>query len=115
MKIDIAHWGDATVPFQLVGKNPIIHRDDNPDHKGFWEYARGHLGFFGYLRVANRRIESKMEAACGTPFGLFELPDRLWRDAYENRQHPLDAADEALAEYLSEMGHPDVAAQADVA
>lgn len=44
------------------------------------------LGFYGFLRVANAHIRG------GSWFGLLDLPDRLWRGAYDNGAHPGDAA-----------------------
>ena len=36
--------------------------------------------------------------------GLLDLPDRLWRDAYDDGAHPGDAANEAITEVADEMG-----------
>lgn len=53
----VAARGSADEPFQLVGKEPIHHTPDARDtHDRLFKYAGGHLGFYGFLRVANARI-----------------------------------------------------------
>lgn len=91
----IACWGDPATAFQLDGQSPIERR---PADDRLWDYATGHLGFYGYLRVANTRILLKVG------LGLMNLSDRLWRDHYEKRQHPGEAADEAITDEAADMG-----------
>jgi hypothetical protein len=44
------------------------------------------------LRIADARISRKVMV------GLLDLPDRNWRDAYDDEAHPSEEADEALDE-----------------
>ncbi|WP_338929175.1 hypothetical protein WDZ11_22785 (plasmid) [Roseomonas mucosa] len=91
--IDVATRGAEDEPFQLAGRNPIRHVPGVQDeHDRLFEYSGGHLGFYGFLRVANHRISKRLM------IGLMDLPDRLWRDAYEDGAHPSEAADEAISE-----------------
>ena len=91
--------GSDTEPCQLTGKGPIHHSPGAQDtHDRLFEYAGGHLGFYGFLRVANARISGRVMV------GLMDLPDRLWRDAYDDGAHPGDAANEAISEAAEEMG-----------
>ena len=93
--LPVAEWGDPSTPFQLAGKPPIEH---GPEDDPLWECAREHLGFYGFLRVANARITRKLGV------GLMDLPDRLWRDSYDEQLHPGEAADEAIVEEAAELG-----------
>ena len=93
--IPVAEWGDPNTPFQLAGKLPV-GRD--PVDERLWDYAHDHLGFYGWLRVANVRIARKVGV------GLMDLSDRLWRDAYDEQVHPGEAADVAVAEEAAELG-----------
>ena len=86
---------DPATAFQLDGQSPIERR---PADGRLWDYAAGHLGFYGYLRVANTRILHKVG------LGLLDLSDRLWRDSYEERRHPGEAADEAITAEARDMG-----------
>ena len=91
----VTDWGSPTIGFQLAGE-PLIER--RPADGRLWDYAADHLGFYGYLRVANTRILRRVGV------GLLDLPDRLWRDSYNNRLHPSEAADHAIADAAAEMG-----------
>ena len=93
--IPVAEWGDPSTPFQLAGKLPVGR---GPEDERLWDYAQGHLGFSGYLRVADARITRKVG------IGLMDLRDRLWWDSYDDRVHPGEAADEAIAEEAEDMG-----------
>ena len=95
----VAERGSETEPFQLTGKNPLLHiRGRSITHDHLFDYSGGHLGFYGFLRVANARIERRLV------IGLLDLPDHLWRDSYEDGAHPCEAADEFIAECAGEMG-----------
>ncbi len=85
----VAERGGSSTPFQLAGKPPI---EREPVDQRLWGYSGGHLGFYGFLRVADARISRRALV------GLMDLPDRCWRDAYEDGAHPSAEADEALAE-----------------
>lgn len=95
----VAARGSETEPFQLAGKNPLTHLPGaNIVTDRLFDYAAGHLGFYGWLRVANARIERRATV------GLLDLPDRNWRDEYDDEAHPCEAADEAITEVADEMG-----------
>jgi len=91
----VAAWGDPSTAFQLAGKSPIERR---PAPDRLWDYADGHLGFYGFLRVANARIVRRVGV------GLMDLSDRCWRNSYEEQAHPGEAADEAIADEAADMG-----------
>jgi len=91
----VAVWGDPSTPFQLAGKSPIERR---PTTDQLWEYANPHLGFYGFLRVANPRIVRRVGV------GLMDLSDRRWRDTYDERVHPCKAADDAIADEAADVG-----------
>ena len=93
--IPVAEWGGRNTPFQLAGKPPIARE---PVDESLWEYAQGHLGFYGFLRIADARITLKVG------IGLLDLRDRLWRDSYDEHAHPGDAADDAVTEDAAELG-----------
>ena len=93
--IPVAEWGDPSTPFQLAGRSPI---GPEPVDERLWDYAQDHLGFYGYLRLADARITRKIGV------GLMDLADRRWRDSYDEQVHPGEAADEAIAEEAEEMG-----------
>ena len=98
-QLSVASWGGPDWPFQLAGRDAIRHRAGlNPEHDRLWDYAGGHLGFYGWLRVVNRRIERV------TTVSLLDLPDRLWRDEYDDRVPPGEAADIALEEAAPGFG-----------
>ena len=94
----VAARGSDAKPFQLAGKAPIHHSPGAQDtHDRLFDYAGGHLGFYAFLRVANACITGRVMV------GLMDLPDRLWRDAYDDGAHPGDAANEAISEGAEEM------------
>ena len=50
----------------------------------------------------NRQIERKLFAGSGR--GLMDLPDRNWRDQYDGRVEPDEAADVAIDEAAAKFG-----------
>jgi hypothetical protein len=95
----VADGGDQNKPFQLDTRPVIQHHPGRSfSHDRLWEYAGGHLGFYGWLRVVNRRIERTVTV------GLLDLPDRCWRDEYDDRVAPGEAADLAIDETAAEFG-----------
>lgn len=92
----VANWGGPDTCFQLEGQLPIERRsaDDR-----LWGCAAAHLGFYGYLRVANTHILRRAGV------GLMDLSDHLWRDSYDSRLRPDKAADEAIADEAADMGY----------
>jgi hypothetical protein len=87
--LPVAQRGGPATPFQLANRPPI---EREPLDQRLWDYAAGHLGFYGFLRIADARISRKVMV------GLLDLPDRNWRDAYDDEAHPSEEADEALHE-----------------
>jgi hypothetical protein len=101
--LPVAEWGDEHQPFQIATRPPILHvAGRRYAHDRLWEYADGHLGFYGWLRVVNRRIERKLFLDTG--LGLMDMPDRLWRDDYDDRVPPGESADLAIDEAAAELG-----------
>ena len=88
-RVRIASRGSATEPFQLVGQPPIEWSDADAS---LASYTEGHLGFHGFMRVVNARIGRQAMV------GVMDLPDRNWRDLYDEEADPIEAADEALAD-----------------
>lgn len=101
----VADWGGPDTPFQLAGRNPL-HPGLSRSLDRFWVYSGGHLGFYGWLRVANRRTDRVF--LCG----LLDLPERDWWDEYNERVPPAEAADVAIDEYASRHGTGPVPASA---
>ena len=101
----VADWGGPDTPFQLVGCNPLLPGLSRSLDR-LWAHAAGHLGFYGWLRVANRRMDRAY--LCG----LLDLPARDWRDEYDGRVPPAEAADVAIDEYAAQHGTEPVPASA---
>ena len=91
----VAAWGSHTTSFQLTGQSPVERR---PPDSRLWYYARQDLGFYGYLRIAQTRILRRIG------LGLLDLSDRRWRDGYNERRHPWEAADKAMADEAADIG-----------
>jgi hypothetical protein len=87
--LPVAQRGGPATPFQLATRPPI---EREPFDQRLWDYAAGDLGFYGFLRIADARISRRVMV------GLLDLPDRSWRDAYDNEAHPSEEADDALDE-----------------
>jgi len=101
--LPVAEWGDEQNPFQIATRSPIHHVPRKSyAHDRLWEYANAHLGFYGWLRVVNRRIARKLFLDTG--LGLLDLPDRLRRDDYDDRVPPGEAADVAIDEAAAALG-----------
>ena len=95
----VAEWGGRSKPFQLDTRTSLLHLYGRSfSHNRLCNYANGHLGFYGWLRVVNRRIEKTVIVS------LMDLPDRCWRDEYDNRVPPGEAADLAIDETAAEFG-----------
>jgi hypothetical protein len=81
---DVAKPGGPSTPFQLDGhlpvKPPILRTQ-------LWRCAEGHLGFYGFLCLANARLLRR-----GT-FDELGLTDQPWRASYDAGAHPIDEAD----------------------
>jgi len=85
--LPIADWGSETTPFRFEGKAPIERSDQDPT---MVDDAAGHFGFHVWLRVVDAVI------ARHVLIGVFDLPDRCWRDAYDDEVLPVEAAQDAL-------------------
>lgn len=92
-RLAVADRGGPDTPFQLAGKPPIGRE---PLNERLWDYSGGHLGFYGLLRVVDARITRRIM------LGLLDLPDRMWRYAYDDEAHPGEEADDALTEEMGE-------------
>jgi hypothetical protein len=84
---DIAQRGGPTTPFQLATQPPI---EPPILETPMWRQAGGHLGFYGFLAVANAHLMGKAQ------FGVLDLPDWCWRHADDGGAHPIDEAEKAL-------------------
>lgn len=93
----VADWGGPDTPFQLIGCNPVRPGVSRSLDR-LWTHAGGHLGFYGWLRVVNRRMDRVYLCE------LFDLPARDWRDEYDGRVPPAEAVDVAIVEYASKHG-----------
>ena len=99
----IAEWGGPDTPFRMQGCDAICRpASDSPDP--LWSYAAGHLGLYGWMRVADRHAKRTFLR------GLLQLPLRDWRDTYEGRVPPDEAAEVACDEYAAQHGTGPVAA-----
>ena len=93
----VAEWGGPAAPFRMQGCEAVYReRRDGPDP--LWSHAGGHLGFYGWLRVANCYATRTFLA------GLLQLPARDWLGLYDGRVPPTEAADIAFDEHESVHG-----------
>jgi len=94
---DVAEWGGPATPFWMQDCDAVYReRRDSPDP--LWSHAGGHLGFYGWLRVANCYATRTFLS------GLLQLPPRDWRGLYNGRVPPTEAADIAFDDYESVHG-----------
>jgi hypothetical protein len=87
---DIAQRGGPATPFRLDGHAPV---EPPIIETPMWRFAGGHLGFYGFLCVANARVVNLGKV------DVLELQDRQWRAAYDAGAHPIDEAEKALLEH----------------
>lgn len=80
-------WGSESEPFQFTGKPPIQRSEADRSLAG---YTGSHLGFHGYMRAVDAVISRRSGVR------VMDLPDRCWRDSYDDRIVPRDAALDAL-------------------
>ena len=96
----VIDWGGPDAPFHLAGAGPIQpelrHRVGR-----LWAYANGHCGFWGWLVVASRQARTVSHRAL---LDVLDLPARDWRDEYDGRVPPEEAADVAVDEHGSLHG-----------
>lgn len=91
--------GSATAPLRTRRQMPIRDQPGrHPVNGRLWDYAGEHHGFHGWLDLVNRRVQAI------TGLSLLDLPDRNWRDEYDGRVPPEEAADVAIDETCAEFG-----------
>ena len=95
----VTEWGGQAAPLQLEGGTPFLHESGcSAVHDRICELADGHVGFYGWLRVVNAQCHA---VDC---LDILDLPPRDWREEYDGRVPPDEAADVALDEFASEHG-----------
>lgn len=96
----VIDWGGPDTPFHLAGAGPI--RPERRHRVGrLWSYANGHCGFWGWLLVATRQAQKASSRAL---LDVLDLPAREWREEYDGRVPPEEAADVAIDEHDSRHG-----------
>ena len=96
----VIDWGALDRPFVFAGLCPIAGCDPSaPDR--LWTHAAAHLGFYGWLRVANAHAARSCKWVI---LDLLDLPPRDWRGEYDGRVPPREAADVAIDEHESMCG-----------
>ena len=94
-------WGDPHTLFQAESQVPVGRPGEAAcDAVRLWACADGHLGFFGWLCAAQAR------SMATDGIGLLDLSARDWRDMYDGRVPPEEAADVAVDEFVSAHGLP---------
>ncbi len=93
----VAHWGGPDTPFRLMWRSPVYPRA-SPSLDPFWAYAGQDLGYYGWLRMADQ--QARQAFSCG----LLDLPPRDWREMYNGRVPPIEAADVAIDEHAAQHG-----------
>jgi hypothetical protein len=92
-------WGGPAAPLQLDRATPI---PDAPTcsviSRHIRDLADGHVGFHGWLCAVNVQCQATDQ------LNLFDLPPRAWREEYDGRVPPDEAADVALDEFASVHG-----------
>jgi hypothetical protein len=95
----VMSWGCEATCFMARRLSDEKLFDMTPEtNKRSWsrtsEYTGDHRGFTGYMIVVN----AELQIATGMPFGFQDLPDYLWRDAYDDQVEPYDAVQTFLEE-----------------
>jgi len=93
----VAAWGGSDTPFRLRWRNPV-HPGPSPSLDPLWTYAGHDLGLYGWMRVADQQARRTFGR------GLLDLPPRDWRDMYDGRVPPTEAADVAIDEHAARHG-----------
>ena len=96
--LGIADWGGPAQPFRIETRRPIVHRPGAASAA----IGSGNMPvvtrIYGWLCAVDRRIERTLTV------GLIDLPERCWRDDYDDRVPPSEAADLAIDEAAAEFG-----------
>jgi len=96
----VIDWGDRDRAFAFPGLGRITRcTSSKPDR--LWTHAAGHLGFYGWLKVANSHAARTCKWII---LDLLDLPPRDWRGEYNGRVPPEEAADIAIDEHESVRG-----------
>jgi len=94
---DTANWGGPDTPYRLKDGSAIW-----PLPLAMFDPLRalsgGHLGLYGWLGMVDRRIQRV------STWTIHDLPARDWRDQYDGRVPPEEAADVAVDGYASQHG-----------
>lgn len=96
----VIDWGGPDTPFHLAGAGPIQPQARHMAGR-LWAYAGGHWGFWGWLLVASRQAQKVSRRHV---LDVLDLPARDWRDEYDGRVPPEEAADVAVDEHASRHG-----------
>ncbi len=96
----VIDWGgrDRAFVFACLGR---ITRCPSSEPDRLWTHAAGHLGFYGWLMVANSHAARTCKWII---LDLLDLPPRDWRGEYDGRVPPAEAADIAIDEHESVRG-----------
>jgi hypothetical protein len=98
-KLVVLEWGEPMRPMRVAIDNLVLSltRPDKPSpvDRECAEHAtivpqRMHLGFYGYLRLCNARCIDLVG------WSIFKVGTLDWNAAYNSRQPPYEAVDEAL-------------------
>jgi len=93
----VAAWGGPDTPFRLRWRS-LIHPGPSPSLDPLWMHAGQDLGLYGWMRVADQQARQTFGR------GILDLPPRNWRDMYNNRVPPTEAADVAIDEHAARHG-----------
>ena len=93
----VASWGGPDTPFRLMWRSPV-RPGPSPDQDPLWACAGHHLGFYGWLWIADQHARQAFDC------GLLDLPSRDWREMYDGCVPPAEAADVAIDEYAAQHG-----------
>ncbi len=89
--LGVAAWGGPDAPLRLSDDSTIWPRPTNlPD--SIRDLSGGHLGYYGWLGLSDIQI------AQISPWNLSDFPGRNWREEYNERVPPEEAADIAVDE-----------------
>jgi hypothetical protein len=95
----VTEWGGPAAPLRLDGATPAPGAPAcSVIASRVWDMADGHVGFYGWLCAVNAQCQATDR------INLFDLPPRDWREEYDGRVPPDEAADVALDEFASVHG-----------
>jgi len=95
--LGVAAWGGPDAPLRLSDNSTIWPRPASlPDP--IRDLSGGHLGYYGWLGLVDIQI------AQTSPWTLSDFPGRNWREDYDGRVPPEEAADIAVDERIAVLG-----------